>query len=330
LKTIIANFGVKNYLWEDCLRNSTIATFEVEILRPYWEANDKEGFIAKSIATQKTAAGLTPTKSTASRWFNISTVVSTTDGDLWIHREKDEIWWTISKSGEPTVTLEPANDPRAKLGEKVYVIRKPAEAWSNKNKKGVRVDWNGLHPKAREFLFTEGTLQALNPSNAEYAQAWINGDSLDAWHNQPAWLEKEKSKKNSPVSFSDAKQKAAWRMANTAWNTTENAKGQQELRKVKNKDFCFESQYALEQYALALIESQEGLCAISGLQLQLDETSEIRDLFCSLDRIDSAGHYAPNNLQVVCQFINRWKGADDNLRFKELLSLICAEGYVNV
>jgi hypothetical protein len=31
------------------------------------------------------------------------------------------------------------------------------------------------------------------------------------------------------------------------------------------------------------------------------------DLSPSLDRIDSDGHYAPDNLQIVARFVNRWK-----------------------
>jgi hypothetical protein len=42
----------------------------------------------------------------------------------------------------------------------------------------------------------------------------------------------------------------------------------------------------------------------------------------SLDRIDSSGHYERRNLQVVCKFINQWKGATDNEEFKRLIALV--------
>lgn len=42
----------------------------------------------------------------------------------------------------------------------------------------------------------------------------------------------------------------------------------------------------------------------------------------SLDRIDSDGHYEAGNLQVVCRFINFWKGASDDEEFRRLLELV--------
>jgi hypothetical protein len=42
----------------------------------------------------------------------------------------------------------------------------------------------------------------------------------------------------------------------------------------------------------------------------------------SLDRIDSSGHYEAGNLQVVCRFINRWKGADQNVQFVRLMDTL--------
>jgi hypothetical protein len=45
-------------------------------------------------------------------------------------------------------------------------------------------------------------------------------------------------------------------------------------------------------------------------------------LLPSVDRIDSNGHYEAGNLQVVCQFVNFWKGSSDNEEFKRLLMLV--------
>lgn len=49
-----------------------------------------------------------------------------------------------------------------------------------------------------------------------------------------------------------------------------------------------------------------------------------RELYFSLDRIDSDGHYEPNNLQLVCNFANRWKGAKNNQGFLDLIAAIKA------
>jgi hypothetical protein len=54
----------------------------------------------------------------------------------------------------------------------------------------------------------------------------------------------------------------------------------------------------------------------------LDEEQGDDQLRYSLDRIDSSRHYEPGNLQVVCKFINKWKGAMANEEFKRLVSLV--------
>jgi hypothetical protein len=56
--------------------------------------------------------------------------------------------------------------------------------------------------------------------------------------------------------------------------------------------------------------------------LQFHGPDAEKNLLPSLDRIDSDGHYEEGNLQVVCQFINFWKGASDNEEFKRLLMLV--------
>jgi hypothetical protein len=47
-----------------------------------------------------------------------------------------------------------------------------------------------------------------------------------------------------------------------------------------------------------------------------------KNLLPSVDRKDSNGHYEVGNLQIVCQFINFWKGDSDNEEFKRLLMLV--------
>src|SRR5436190_2076553 len=111
MRTFIANFGRENYLWPECLARPSVATLEDEDLRPLWVAGDREGYIAQCIGTKKTAAGITPTRSVASRWFNLAQIVSSTEGDLWIHCEKNQLWWTTSRSGEVQISLEPAFKP---------------------------------------------------------------------------------------------------------------------------------------------------------------------------------------------------------------------------
>lgn len=323
MKVFIANFGVANQLWSACLERSTVATYEDEDLRPFWLAGDREAYIAHCITTKKTAAGITPPRQVASRWFNLATIISSTENDIWVHREKDELWWSTSLPGEPDVSLVAGIGP-SHLSQRVYVIHKPATAWSNKSKNGNRIRWDALHPRAREFLFTEGTLQQLSEENAAYAMALIEGSDLAPWHGLPDWKNKaNRSGRGAATSF-DTKQKAVMRMAITVRDTVAGANGQKVMRTVKNKENRFGSMKELEQYITALLDAQDGLCALTGLPLQYDGESDGRELLCSLDRIDSDGHYEPGNLQVVCHFANRWKNDRDDAGFRRLLALVRA------
>jgi hypothetical protein len=322
MKVFIANFGLGNQLWPTCLERSTVATFDDEDLHRLWLAGDRDGYIARCIAAKRTAAGITPTKQVASRWFNLATIISSTENDTWIHREKDELWWTTSKQGGAQVSLEAALQPSQ---PSVCVLHKPVAKWSDKSKKGTRLRWNALHPKAREFLFTEGTLQQLSDDHAAYATALIEGDDLEAWHTLSSWKGKAERAGRGGTTLFSAKQAAVIRMAMTALSTVAGANGQQVLRTVKEKEWRFRSTKEFEQYIAALVDAQEGCCALTGLRLQYDGDFDDRELLCSLDRIDSSGHYEPGNLQVVCQFVNRWKNDADDATFRRLVDLLRAQ-----
>jgi len=84
----------------------------------------------------------------------------------------------------------------------------------------------------------------------------------------------------------------------------------------------FSSQLELERYVESLIEAQEGLCAITEIPLGYDGNTDDSETLCSLDRIDSNGHYEAGNLQVVCRFVNRWKSDGDDAQFRRLISLV--------
>ena len=321
LKVFIANFGQENHLWPACRSRPSIATFDDEDLWQLRQAGDRDGYIARCLEAKRTAKGITPTRQVASRWFNLIEIVGATEGDLWIHREKDELWWTTSRTGEPEVVVEPAFKPFGDV-QKVYVQHKPADPWSNKSRRGTPLDWNALHPRAREFLFTEGTLQQLSPDNEDYAKALVEGDDLEPWHKLPAWKTKAERAKRGAVTYFDAKQRAVVRMVQTATATAAASRGQVVERTVKNKEVRFGHPKDFEDYVAALVAAQDGLCAVTGLRLQYDGDDEDIELLCSLDRIDSSGHYEAGNLQVVCRFANRWKNDGDNAEFRRLIAMV--------
>lgn len=319
MKVFIANFGRENYAWPECLRRSTIATMNDVAVHGFWEAGDRESYIQNRMKNDKTAAGITPTRPVASRWFNLMTIIAESENDVWMHREKDQMWWTTSRQDAPP-SFELLKEPVGSRRD-VIICHKPCELWSNKNRQGNRLDWSGLHSKAQEFLFTEGTLQQLNPANAEYALALIEGGDLSPWHNRREWQAKAARRKKNPGITFNARQKSIAYMAMMAKSTVANSNGQQVLRTVKNKELRI-PENQLEPYLEALLKSQEGLCAITGLQLQFHGDEDDKEMLCSLDRIDSNGHYEAGNLQVVCQFVNRWKSDGDDRQFRRLIEMV--------
>ncbi len=104
-------------------------------------------------------------------------------------------------------------------------------------------------------------------------------------------------------------------------NTVKNANGQIVQRTVKNKELRMTS-VELEKLIAALLDLQSNRCALTGIPFQFHGPDADKNLLPSLDRIDSNGHYEAGNLQVVCQFINFWKGDSDNAEFQRLLMLV--------
>jgi hypothetical protein len=82
------------------------------------------------------------------------------------------------------------------------------------------------------------------------------------------------------------------------------------------------SRQELERIIEALIERQGSLCALTGLPLGWLGNCEDPAMLASLDRIDSDGHYRENNLQVICRFVNMWKGSSPDGEFRRLLALL--------
>lgn len=320
MRTYIANFGRENYEWPNCLERGTISTMDDEEVHHFWLNRDKPGYIDYCMTRHRTARGIAVIKPVASRWFNLLDILIETNGDLWIHRQKDTLWWTISTDQEAVSSLEPGHKP-LREGARVYVFHKPCTGWSNKDKHGRPLLWDALHPKARQFLFTESTFQKLSEDNETYARTLIDGEDLSAWHNRPDWKSKESSTGRTAGRSFTAKERSANQMTRNVLSTVSQSNGQETTRRIKNKELHFSDQ-ELEQYVLDLIDAQEGLCALTGIQLQHYGEETDKQLLCSLDRIDSNGHYEPGNLQIVCRFSNFWKSDQDDTEFLRLLALV--------
>jgi hypothetical protein len=104
-------------------------------------------------------------------------------------------------------------------------------------------------------------------------------------------------------------------------NTVKNANGQLVQRILKKKELRMTAQQ-LEAAIRQLLAQQENKCALTGITFQFQGQHHDKNLLPSLDRKDSNGHYEEGNLQVVCQFINFWKGDADNEEFRRLLNVV--------
>lgn len=123
-RVYIANMGEANALWPRAHANSTILTYDNVNLHPYWQAGDRDGYIAKAVGEATTARGDRPTKQTAGRWYNLIEELRATEGDLWITRQGAALWWTISEQGALRETLIGSTNP-ARDGPEVWVLEKP-------------------------------------------------------------------------------------------------------------------------------------------------------------------------------------------------------------
>jgi hypothetical protein len=320
VRVYISNFGKGNWAWPECYQRPALVVMDDVRVHLFWKARDRDGYIREAQKVFKQPDGSQLTRPVASRWFNLNDVFMETANDLWIHREKDELWWTISSDLPQSVEI--TDDPNPRAGPaKIYVYYKPCAVWSDKDRRGRRLTWGGLHPRAKEFLFTEGTCQQLAGDNAAYALALISGEPLKDWHNRPDWAAKVARVKRFPVTHFDARQKTIVRMAMTAIATVK-ASGSVSTTIAKEKKFQFNDQYDLERYISGLLDSQEGLCALTGISMILDGEDGDMEFACSLDRIDSNKHYERGNLQVVCRFANRWKSNSDNEDFLRLIEAV--------
>ena len=319
-RVFIANFGFRNNIWESCLKGNNIATMNDVDTQPFWEAGDRDGFVDYCIANKRATSGKPIGRSTASRWYNLMTIISESSNDIWIHRAGDDLWWTETTNDPFSIALETDPDPNPGFPE-FYVCRKPCNPWRNTDVNGKRLLWQSLHPKARYFLHTEATLQQLRGENPAYSYALINGQKLDKWHSRAAWKDELKKSKNGMVGQRTAKSLSFESMFYNADAATRQS-GKKRVSIAKDKKFLFKDREEFFEFLEQQYQDQDGLCALTNISLEFQYPDADKQLLCSLDRIDSNGHYEASNLQIVCRFANFWKSDRDNDEFQRLISIV--------
>jgi hypothetical protein len=122
-----------------------------------------------------------------------------------------------------------------------------------------------------------------------------------------------------------ARERSITNMRLSILNTVSQSRGQIVTRnmQMKVKDLGFDSDQELEAYLRERMKIQGDRCALTGIAFHFHgDFDSDKNLLPSPDRIDSDGHYAPGNIQVVCQFVNMWKSNTKNEEFLRLLTLI--------
>ncbi|MFN7169608.1 MAG: hypothetical protein ACK4NV_21375, partial [Pannonibacter sp.] len=103
--------------------------------------------------------------------------------------------------------------------------------------------------------------------------------------------------------------------------TVKQSNGQIVERRLKNKELRLNPE-ALTNYIRELLDLQENRCALTGLPLRFGGRDPNNHFLPSLDRKDSDGHYELGNLQVVCKFVQFWKGSSPDEDVRELLQAV--------
>ena len=132
--------------------------------------------------------------------------------------------------------------------------------------------------------------------------------------------------KEDRTQLKEGREKSIVAMRQSVENTVRNANGQTVERVVKNKELRMTAA-ALTKLLRSLLDRQGNCCELTRIPFHFAGPEADDNRRPSVDRIDSNRHYEADNLQIVCRFVNFWKGEGDNEEFKRLLALVQREGH---
>ena len=87
MKTVICNFGLKNWAWQDCLQPGAIAVMDDVRVHAFFLTGDKQGGIPAAQKQLRAPGGPPVNRSVTSRWYGMNTLLLENDGDLWLHKD---------------------------------------------------------------------------------------------------------------------------------------------------------------------------------------------------------------------------------------------------
>lgn len=115
---------------------------------------------------------------------------------------------------------------------------------------------------------------------------------------------------------------AIYNMVDQAFSTAATSNGQQVLMTKKNKNVLLTREELQNILLEKMNKKQNPECALTGIRLQFKPNHTDSARLSSLDRIDSDKDYEKDNVQIVCQFINKWKSNMPNDEFIRLMELV--------
>jgi hypothetical protein len=187
MRVYVANFGAGNWGWKECLSTNSMMVMDDDRVHPFYLRGDREGYIRESQKLLVSATGGRVIPAVASRWYGLHDTFRETDGDLWIHRDGDDLWWTHSR--DTPLRSDTRLDPQPTHGSiSICVDLKEVSGWKNTTERGNRLRWPELHIRARNFLTNRATFHPVLGENAAYIKALIQGDDPSPWHNSQAWV----------------------------------------------------------------------------------------------------------------------------------------------
>lgn len=204
--------------------------------------------------------------------------------------------------------IQPTTYDRAfrNLGIPLVTVRNCS--WSNYRR------FNGVLEQVRSLLASEAGLPLAKLIDA-HSFLWI----LETFQKPDAGG-RVTTRKNA-ARIVGGVEKSIIAMRHSILTTVADANGQAVQRIVKEKLTSLTDR-ELEQHFAFLLSQQDNRCALTGLAFDFHTADGDRKLRPSADRIDSSKHYEPDNIQIVCQFINFWKGSEDDQEFRRLLALL--------
>lgn len=310
--------GNENNLWSRCLKDDVVALEFGAAYYDAWRTGDYDAYLAVARAIAGQDETETEIKGRATLWFNRGNDLTSSEGDLFFHRDRqtDRLYWAETTAAAPV--FEQYADDRVMLA-------KPVTKWLHHDRQQKPLTWSSIHPIAKNYLASQAAMFKVGNADMQaYLRVMVDGNDLSPWHARQHWKERLGENKALGASVSLHELMLANLMLSIT-ETVKNANGQRVFKTLKNKELqCSEQE--MKAHLASLYEIQGGKCAVTGLTMHLrGQDNSDKDMLVSPDRIDSCGHYTIGNLQLVCQFINFWKMAQDNDRFAELLDLVVAK-----